>query len=88
MNLDDAWFKQIGDKLRKKKKDGIVLLPWRHGVADSLRHTVQFIRQQKDEDFACVTKINDSEYVTIPFTLYVKLLETYKTAESLKKEEL
>ena len=88
MNLDDAWFKQIGDKLRKKKKDSTVVLPWRHGVADSLRHTVQFIRHQRDEEFACVTKINNEEYVTLPFSLYVKLLEAYKTAESLKEEEL
>ena len=88
MNLDDAWFKKISNKLKKKKKDGMVVLPWRHGVADSLRNTVNFIRQQEDDEFACVTKIEGSEYVTIPFSLYVKLLEAYKTSESLKEEEL
>ena len=88
MNINDEWFKKIGDKLKKKKKDGLVVLPCRHGVADSLRHTVQFIRHQKDEDFACVTKLSDGEFVTVPFSLYVKLLEAYKVFESLKEEEL
>ncbi len=88
MNLNDEWLKKVSDKFKKKKEDGLVLLPWRHGVADSLKNTVNFIRQQKDKDFACVTKINDTEYVTVPFALYMKLLEAYKTSESLKEEEL
>ena len=88
MNINDEWFKKISNKLKKKKKDGLVVLPWRHGVADSLRHTVQFIRHQEDEEFACVTKLSDGEFVTVPFSLYVKLLEAYKISESLKEEEL
>lgn len=88
MNINDEWFKKISNKLKKKKKDGLVVLPWRHGVADSLRHTVQFIRHQEDEDFACITKVNDGEFVTVPFSLYVKLLEAYRVSESLKEEEL
>ena len=88
MNIDDGWLKEVQKKLQKKKGDNLVVLPWRHGVADSLKNTINFIRQQKDDDFACVTKINNSEYVTIPFALYVKLLEAYKTSESLKEEEL
>ena len=88
MIIDEAWYKKIGDKFRKKKKDGLVVLPWRHGVAENLKQTVNFIRLQKDKEFACVTKIQEQEFVTMPFNLYLKLLEAYKIAESLKEEEL
>ena len=88
MNINDEWFKKISNKLKKKKKDGLVVLPWRHGVTDSLRHTVQFIRNKDDDDFPCITKVNDGEFVTVPFSLYVKLLEAYRVSESLKEEEL
>ena len=46
MIIDEAWFKKITDKFRKKKKDGLVVLPWRHGVAENLKQTVNFIRLQ------------------------------------------
>ncbi len=81
MNFNEEWLKKISNKFKLLKRDGVVVLPWRHGVADSLRHTVQFIRNQKDEDFACVTKVADGEFVTVPFSLYVKLLESYQKNE-------
>ena len=73
--------------MTNKKKKQITQLPWRHGVANSLKQTVNFIKMQ-DKDFACITRVQDKEFVTMPFDLYLDLLKTYDIANSLNEEEL
>lgn len=87
MTINDDEFAEIRRKLSDKKKKGLTLLPWRHGVAQSLKSTVQFIRQQSEDEFACITKINEDEFVTMPFSLYLKLLKSYQVDQSLDGEE-
>jgi len=86
MNVDDDRLKRLTAVLANNEDEKMTLLPWRHGVTDSLRHTAQFINSQKDE-FACITKIKDSEYVTVPCSLYLKLLHAHRITESLDKKE-
>jgi hypothetical protein len=86
MNVNDDRIKKLTEALTDKKKKKILELPWRHGVADSLRATAKFSANQT-EDFACISRINKKEYVTMPFNLYLTLLQKYDIAQSLDEEQ-
>jgi hypothetical protein len=86
MNVNDERIKKLTKALKNKKIADLTVLPWKHGVTDSLRHTAQFCRSQS-KDFACISNINNKEYVTMPFDLYLKLLQSHKIAESLQEEQ-
>ena len=88
MKDNNKTIKKLTDVLTNEKKKQITKLPWKHGFADSLRSTVIFIRQFANAArFACITKIEDKEFVVMPFDLYLELLQERAIAKSLEEEQ-
>jgi len=88
MNVNDETLKKLTKVLTNEKKKEITKLPWKHGFADSLKSTLIFIRQFANAArFACITKIEDKEFVIMPFDLYLELLQERAIAKSLEEEQ-
>ena len=65
----------------------MLTLPWRHMMTSSLTQTIRLIKKQT-EDFVCITTDqDDKEFVTMPYSLYLSLLQSHKIAESLQEEQ-
>ena len=82
MNENDK--KERKDRITKKlhfdKNKPVAVLAWQHAVMNSVKSTLLYCKNATEE-FACITKIGEREFVTIPFSLYIKLLKTYKSDE-------
>ena len=56
-------------------------------MTSSLTQTIRLIKKQT-EDFVCITTDqDDKEFVTMPYSLYLSLLQSHKIAESLQEEQ-
>ena len=86
MNVNEERIKKLTEALKNKKIADLTVLPWKHGLTNSLRDTARFCRSH-DKNFACISQINNKDYVTMPFGLYLKLLQSHKIAESLQEEQ-
>lgn len=83
MTVDPERIKKLNSVLVDAENPPFNVLPWRHGVTENLRGTVKFIEKQSGE-FACISKLNNREYVTVPFSLYLKLLASHRNQSSQK----
>ena len=88
MNVNENRIKRLTKALgEKNKKKAMMTLPWRHMMSSSLSESIRLIKKQT-EDFVCITTdINDKEFVTMPYSLYLSLLQSHKIAESLQEEQ-
>tara|TARA_R100000773_G_scaffold26842_1_gene23272 strand:+ start:702 stop:968 length:267 start_codon:yes stop_codon:yes gene_type:complete len=88
MNVNENKIKRLTKALgEKNKKKAMLTLPWRHMMTSSLTQTIRLIKKQT-EDFVCITTDqDDKEFVTMPYSLYLSLLQSHKIAESLQEEQ-
>jgi len=88
MNVNENRIKRLTKALgEKNKKKAMMTLPWRHMMTSSVTESIRLIKKQT-EDFVCITTdINDKEFVTMPYSLYLSLLQSHKIAESLQEEQ-
>ena len=88
MNVNENRIKRLTKALgEKNKKKAMMTLPWRHMMTSSITESIRLIKKQT-EDFVCITTdINDKEFVTMPYSLYLSLLQSHKIAESLQEEQ-
>ena len=88
MNVNENRIKRLTKALgEKNKKKAMMTLPWRHMLSSSLTNSLRLIKNQT-EDFVCITTDqDDKEFVTMPYSLYLSLLQSYKIAESLQEEQ-
>ena len=88
MNVNENRIKRLTKALgEKNKKKAMMTLPWRHMMTSSLTESIRLIKKQTD-DFVCITTDqDDKEFVTMPYSLYLTLLQSHKIAESLQEEQ-
>mgnify|MGYP003136673094 FL=1 len=88
MNVNENRIKRLTKALgEKNKKKAMMTLPWRHMLSSSLTNSLRLIKKQT-EDFVCITTDqDDKEFVTMPYSLYLTLLQSHKIAESLQEEQ-
>ena len=88
MNVNENRIKRLTKALgEKNKKKAMMTLPWRHMMTSSLTESIRLIKKQTD-DFVCITTDqDDKEFVTMPYSLYLSLLQSHKIAESLQEEQ-
>ena len=88
MNVNENRIKRLTKALgQKNKKKAMMTLPWRHMMTSSITESIRLIKKQT-EDFVCITTdVNDKEFVTMPYSLYLSLLQSHKIAESLQEEQ-
>ncbi len=88
MNVNEDRIKRLTKALgEKNKKKAMMTLPWRHLLSSSLTNSLRLIKKQT-EDFVCITTDqDDKEFVTMPYSLYLNLLQSHKIAESLQEEQ-
>jgi len=88
MNVNENRIKRLVMALgQKNKKTAMMTLPWKHMMTSSITESMRLIKKQTD-DFVCITTDqNDKEFVTMPYSLYLRLLQSHKIAESLQEEQ-
>ena len=88
MNVNEDRIKRLTKALgEKNKKKGMMTLPWRHLMTTSLTASIRLIKKQT-EDFVCITTDqDDKEFLTMPYSFYLSLLQSHKIAESLQEEQ-
>ena len=88
MNVNENRIKRLTKALgEKNKKKAMMTPPWRHMMTSSLTESIRLIKKQTD-DFVCITTDqDDKEFVTMPYSLYLTLLQSHKIAESLQEEQ-
>ena len=88
MNVNENRIKRLTMALgEKNKKKAMMTLPWRHMMSSSVTNSLRLIKKQT-EDFVCITTDqDDKEFVTMPYSLYLTLLQSHKIAESLQEEQ-